>query len=136
MKNKHAGEMEKLQSEYEADARVTEEKHQKKIDRWKAELRNTKMKLMEVGQRWENKLIKLENELSSANDKIVCQKSKYRDLMQRQMDEAKAVADQVQNYEDSFLQENAELRAELKMALANKRAAERQSNRAKQLAQS
>ena len=56
--------------------------------------------------------------------------------MQRQMDEAKEVAAQVQNYEESFLQENNDLRAQLKKALSDKRSAIRQSKKDKQLAQS
>jgi hypothetical protein len=46
--------------------------------------------------------------LSAANDLVVAQKSKCRQLIQRQRDEAKEHATQVQNNGDSFLQENSE----------------------------
>ena len=73
---------------------------------------------MKVEQQWEH-ISNLNAESSTANDLVVAQKSKYRQLMQRQMDEAEEVAIQAQNYEESFLQENIELRAQLKMALSN-----------------
>ncbi len=74
---------------------------------------------MTVGQQWEDKLTKLDIELSTANNRAVAQKSKYRNLIQRQRDEAKEVTIQVQNHEASFLKENNELHTELKKALAN-----------------
>ena len=49
VKNKHKQEMKKQQSEYEADARLTKQKHKKKIIHWKAELLEVKLKLMTVG---------------------------------------------------------------------------------------
>ncbi len=111
--------MKKQQSEYKADARLTEQKHQKKIDQWKAELLQVKLMLMIVGQQWEDKLTKLDAELSTANDRVVAQKSKYLNLIQHQRDETKEVTTQVQNHEASFLKENDELHTELKKALAN-----------------
>ena len=42
----------------------------------------------------------------------------------------------MQNYKDSFLEENKDLRVKLKKALSDKRAAERQNKKDKQLAQS
>ena len=136
VKDKQEQQLQKQQSEFEADARLTEQQQQKQIDRWKAELRKVKAQLVKVEQQWQSKLSKLDDELSTANDLVVAQKSKYRQLMQRQMDEAKEVAAQVRNYEESFLQENNDLRAQLKKALSDKRAAIRQSRKDKQLAQS
>ena len=96
--------MEKQQSEDD----VTEQMHKKKIDRCKEELCRVKLQLIQVQEKWEDKLTKLDAELSTANDLVVAQKSKCRQLIQRQRDEAKEHATQVQNNKDSFLQENSE----------------------------
>eukprot|EP00956_Cyclotella_meneghiniana_P015169 scaffold23014_cov71-Cyclotella_meneghiniana.AAC.2 len=88
------------------------------------------------GDKWKGKLHKLDDELSTANEVVVSQKPKYRRLMQHQMDEAKEVAAQVQNYQESFLQENNDLLTQLKKAISDKRANSIcQSKKHKQLAQ-
>ena len=73
--------------------------------------------------------------MSAANELVVAQKSKCRQLIQVQRDEAKEHATQVQNYEDSFLQENDDLRAQLKKAMSDKHAAKRQSRKDKDMSQ-
>ena len=135
MKAKHHEQLLHQKSDFQAMSDLTEQQHKKKMQRLKDELLQVKLQLMSVGYQWECRLSKLEAELSTANDRVVAQKSKYRKLIQQQRDEAREVASQIQNYEESFLQENAELRAELKMALSKKRTAERQSRKDKQLAQ-
>ena len=114
MKEKHAQELLKQKFKFEARSYLTEQQHQKKIDRWKAELLRVKQQLLSVELQWENRLRNLDAELLAANDRVVAQKSKYRDMIQQHRDEAKEVAMQVQNYEDSFLKENGDLRAQLK----------------------
>jgi hypothetical protein len=109
VKKKHAQELQKLQSKCEADSRVTEQKNQKNIDRRKVQLYKVKKKLIALEQHWADKLDKLDAELSTANDLVVTQKSQYCQLMKQQMDEAKEVSIHVQNYEESFLQENNDL---------------------------
>ena len=125
-----------MKSKYESRDELTKQKHLKKVERYKQELGKVRAQFDNVELHWKNKLRKLDEELSTANDVVVAHKSKYRRLMQQQMDEAKEFATQVQNYEESFLQENKDLRAQLKKALSYKRAAVRQSKKDKQLAQS
>ena len=136
VKERYNKQLHQQKQDAEAIAELTDKKHQKKIDRYKSALREVQRKLVSVELQWSDRLHKLESELSTANDLVVSQKSKYRSLMQRQIDEASAVATQVQNYEESFLQENNDLRSQLKKALSDKRAAVRQSKKDKQLAQS
>ena len=125
-----------MKSKYESRDELSQQKHLKKVERYKQELGKVRAQLDNVELHWKNKMRKLDEELSTANDVVVAHKSKYRRLMQQQMDEAKEFATQVQNYEESFLQENNDLRAQLKKALSDKRAAIRQSRKDKQLAQS
>ncbi len=131
VKDKHNQQLLHQKSEFQARSHLTERQHRKKIERRKGELLQLKLQLMSVRHQWEDRLSKLEAELSTTNDRVVAQKSKYRNLIQQQRDEAKEVATQVQNYEDSFLKENDKIQAELKKALAIKRAAEHQSRRDK-----
>ncbi len=135
VKDKHNQQLLHQKSEFQARSDLTERQHRKKIECWKGELLQVKQQLMSVWHQWEDRLSKLEAELSTADDRVVAQKSKYRNLIQQQRDEAKEVATQVQNYEDSFLKENGKLQAELKKVLAIKHAAECQRRRDKQLAQ-
>ena len=136
VKDHYKERLEKQKSKHEAEIKSAEEKYQKKTQRWSDQLEKVKLKMMEEGQQLEYRLRKLDDELSSANDRIYLQKKRIRDLVQKQIDESYEVATQVQNYEDSFLEENKDLRAKLKKALSDKRAAERQSRKDKQLAQS
>ena len=136
VKDHYKERLEKQKSKHEAEIKSAEEKYQKKTQRWSDQLEKVKLKMMEEGQQWEDRLRKLDDELSSANDRIYLQKKKIRDLVQKQIDESYEVATQVQNYEDSFLDKNKDIRAKLKKALSDKRAAERQSRKDKQLAQS
>eukprot|EP00956_Cyclotella_meneghiniana_P045870 scaffold388556_cov109-Cyclotella_meneghiniana.AAC.1 len=76
-------------SDAQAIAELSEKQHQKKIDRYKAELQKVRSQLDSVEMQWADKLSKLDAELSSANDLVLSHKSKYRNLMQRQIDEAK-----------------------------------------------
>eukprot|EP00956_Cyclotella_meneghiniana_P030815 scaffold78775_cov36-Cyclotella_meneghiniana.AAC.2 len=136
VKEKHAKQLQEQKADYQAMSDLSAEQHRKKIDRYKAQLHDVKQKMLSVSHQWEDRLDKLDAELAIANDRVVAQKSKYRNLMQQQRDQAKDFATQVQNYEESFLEENDDLRAKLKKALSDKRAAERQSRKDKLLAQS
>jgi Zn-dependent M16 (insulinase) family peptidase len=68
---------------------VIEQMHKKKISCCKEELRKVKLQLIEVQEKLEDKLAKLDAELSADNDLVVAQKSKCLKLIQKQRDEAK-----------------------------------------------
>lgn len=135
VKEKHAKQLQEQKADYQAMSDLTAEQHRKKMDRYKAQLHEVKQKMLSVSHKWEDRLHKLDAELATANDRVVAQKLKYRSIIQQQRDQANDFATQVQNYEESFLKENDDLRAQLKKALSDKRAAERQSRRDKDLAQ-
>ena len=97
VKEKHAKQLQEQKADYQAMSDLTAEQHRKKMDRYKAQLHDVKQKMLSVSHQWEDRLDKLDAELAIANDRVVAQKSKYRNLMQQQRDQAKDFATQVQN---------------------------------------
>ena len=81
MEDKHNQQLLHQKSEFQARSDLTQQQHWKNIECWKGKLLQVKLQLMSVRNQWEDRLSKLEAELSTADDRVVAQKSKYRNLI-------------------------------------------------------
>jgi hypothetical protein len=87
-------------------------------------------------EKWKTKLDKLNEEMQLANDRVHNAKMNQRALVQKHLDDTSNAEMMLQNYIESLEEENDELRAELKAAITDKRAAVRKSEKDQKLAKS
>ncbi len=133
VKKKHLQELDKIKSGYKAEARVSERWLLKKQEDWKHELLAAKATLGNEREKWQQKLCKLDINLSTANDRVYLEKVKQLQAIKEQVDETEQAVAVVQNYANSLEETNDHLRSKLKSAIMEKRAAFRLTNKAKKL---
>ena len=133
-KEKHRQQLKKQQSEHEAVVRVSERRQAKSREQWRKKLLAGQEKLSADRARWQEKLDKLDAELEKASDRVYSEKVKRRRDVQQQLMQAANGEMKMQHYINSLDESNAELTAELKTALEEKRAAKKAKAKAKKVA--
>lgn len=125
-----------MEQMYNASLQLSTKQQETKIDRYKVQLKNAREQTAAEKEIWRAKLAKLNEEMQVANDRVHNAKINQRKLIQQHLDDTAEVEKMLQNYVDSLEGENNELRAELKAALSDKRAAVRKSERERKLSKS
>jgi hypothetical protein len=125
VKQKQKRELQKVESEYDATLKASEDK----LAVTKQKLADAKEQVLKEKEKWQARLDAMNGELDKANDRVYQEKARRRVQVQQQIDETARVEMILQNYAECLEEENEDLRKELTVAVKDKRVAERKSEK-------
>ncbi len=128
----HHKQTKKLVAKYRNDQRENDNK----LDRVKKRLVAAQQKVVKDRAKWQEKLYKLNKELDKSSDRVYAQKRKARDAIAAQLQKAKKLEIEILNYIEGLEELNDQLQGQCKDALSAKKSAQKESKKAKALAQS